>query len=125
MKTIVHEHDNIKIVEVLPDSVILNTSQEALDLMMTFFPLGIRKMILHRKHINPDFFVLHTGLAGEILQKFVNYRVQLAIVGDFKNRTSSGLRALISESNRGTQMFFLDDVEMAKKVLFARPGRGS
>ena len=123
MKTILHEHNNIKIVEVLSDSVILNTPREAVDLMMSFFPLGIRKMILHKENINPDFFVLRNGLAGEILQKFVNYRAQVAIVGDFKNLTSNGLRAFISESNRGNQVFFLANVEAAKKVLQARPGR--
>ena len=125
MKTILHEHNSIKIMEVLSDSVILNTPHEAVDLMMSFFPMGIRKMILHKENINPDFFLLHSGLAGEILQKFVNYRVQLAIVGDFKNLTSNGLRTLILESNRGNQVFFLEDVEEAKKFLLARPGRDS
>ena len=30
--------------------------------------------------LGPDFFNLQTGLAGELIQKFVNYRVRVAIV---------------------------------------------
>ncbi|MGL1447015.1 DUF4180 domain-containing protein, partial [Vibrio parahaemolyticus] len=30
----------------------------------------------------PSFFDLHSGLAGEVVQKFANYRVGLVVVGD-------------------------------------------
>jgi len=47
------------------------------------------------------------------LQKFVNYHIKLAIVGDFKNITSEPLKAFVYESNRGNEIFFLEDVETA------------
>ncbi len=40
----------------------------------------------------PDFFRLSTGLAGEIVQKFVNYRFRLVIMGDFLNSFPRALR---------------------------------
>ncbi|MDX1687437.1 MAG: DUF4180 domain-containing protein [Candidatus Promineifilaceae bacterium] len=37
-------------------------------------------VLLTEEDLAPDFFNLRTGLAGELLQKFVNYRVRVAIV---------------------------------------------
>ena len=37
-------------------------------------------LVLDEKQISPDFFDLETGLAGQVLQKFVNYRAKLAII---------------------------------------------
>ena len=39
-----------------------------------------RRLILSERDLGPDFFNLQTGLAGELIQKFVNYRVRVAIV---------------------------------------------
>ena len=37
-------------------------------------------LVLDEKDITPDFFDLKTGLAGQVLQKFVNYRTKLAVI---------------------------------------------
>lgn len=37
-------------------------------------------LILDEEDLSPVFFDLKSGLAGELLQKFVNYRVPLALV---------------------------------------------
>ncbi len=65
--------------------------------------------------LTDDFFELKTGLAGEVAQKFVNYRLHLVIVGDIEARVdeSVSLRAWVTESNRGRQLWFvptLDDL---------------
>jgi Domain of unknown function (DUF4180) len=59
----------------------------------------------------PEFFDLRTGLAGAVLQKFVNYHLRLAVVGDIAHhlRASAALRALVAESNRGGQVWFVAD----------------
>lgn len=64
-------------------------------------------LILPREALNEDFFRLSTGLAGEALQKFVNYKMKVAIVGDFSPYTSKPLQDFIRESNRGKTVFFL------------------
>jgi hypothetical protein len=119
MKITIHEQGGQKIAEVASDSVIINNEQDALDLMVEPALAGAKKIIIYQKNIVPGFFDLGTRLAGEILQKFVNYRVKLAVVGDFKNVESDSLKAFIYESNRGNQIFFLDDLETAKTRLFA------
>ena len=37
-------------------------------------------LMLDESQLGPDFFDLRTGLAGEVFQKFTNYRVRLALV---------------------------------------------
>ena len=55
------------------------------------------------------FFDLRTGVAGEYAQKFVNYRLRVAVVGDISDHLerSDALRAFVTESNRGRQLWFL------------------
>jgi len=53
----------------------------------------------------------------------VNYRMKLAIVGDFSRYTSKSLQDFIRESNRGNQVFFTDTVEAALRRLQGE-GRG-
>jgi hypothetical protein len=59
-----------------------------------------------------DFFRLRTGLAGETIQKFVNYRIGLTIVGDVSAFTqdSAALRDFINESNRGQHVWFVSGI---------------
>jgi len=49
---------------------------------------------------------LSTGLAGEILQKFINYHIKIAIYGDYSNYTSKPLKDFIYECNHGKDFFF-------------------
>ena len=71
------------------------------------------KMVLSKACLDEAFFRLSSGLAGEVLQKFVNYQMRLAIVGDFSQYTSKPLRDFIYESNQGTQVGFWPTEEAA------------
>ena len=64
-----------------------------------------------------SFFVLSTGVAGEILQKFINYRFKAAIYGDYTGYTSKPLQDFIRESNRGRDFFFVSTQEAALQKL--------
>lgn len=92
--------------------------QSALDLIMTVqYETGCSKIILRKGSVAEPFFILSTGVAGEILQKFINYRVKVAIVGDYSRYTSKPLRDFMYESNRGKDIFFLPTLEEAVQRL--------
>lgn len=94
--------------------VVIWDTQSALDLMMTVqYETGCSRLALPKQQIAEAFFDLRTGLAGEILQKFVNYRMKLAIYGDFSVYTSKALRDFIYESNQGRDICFASDRETA------------
>jgi hypothetical protein len=61
--------------------------------------------------LDPAFFDLSSGLAGDIVQKFANYRQRLAVVGDISDALaeSGALRDFVRESNRGRQLWFVAD----------------
>ncbi|ARC28011.1 DUF4180 domain-containing protein [Bacillus toyonensis] len=67
--------------------------------------------------ISEDFFDLKTRLAGDILQKFINYKVKIAIVGDFSMYTSKSLKDFIYECNKGNNIFYLATEQQAIEKL--------
>lgn len=73
--------------------------------------------------LDQRFFQLRTGLAGEIMQKFVNYRLRLAVVGDISAyvEASTALRDLVVESNRGNHVWFVRDLDDLDHHLSAPP----
>ena len=62
--------------------------------------------------LGADFLRLSTGVAGHVLQKLVNYRLQVAVLGDVSAAVarSEPLRDFVRESNRGTTVWFVDDL---------------
>jgi hypothetical protein len=107
----------VAVAEIISDEILIREVQDALDIMGDCNYQGANKMILHEKNFIPAFFDLKTGIAGEILQKFSTYQVQLAIVGDFSKYTSKSLTDFIFESNKLGRINFVDSVEEAKKKL--------
>ena len=112
MEVITHTINDIKIAEVNSPEIIINNAEDGLDLLGNLYYQDFDKIIIHEQNINPDFFDLKNGMAGEILQKFSNYRIRLIIVGDF-NFTSQSIKDFIYESNNGKQVNFLSTVEEA------------
>ncbi|MFA5186144.1 MAG: DUF4180 domain-containing protein [Patescibacteria group bacterium] len=122
MTVTIHEKNGLRVAEMNSDSVVLDKVQDALDLMVNPGVPSPKAIILHERNINPEFFDLSTRLAGEILQKFVNYQVRLAIVGGFSDVKSESLRDFIRECNRGNHFYFMETVEDAVDALVGDRG---
>ena len=98
--------------------ICIRDAQSALDFLMTVsYETGCDSIVINKEAITPDFFILSTGSAGEILQKFINYRCKLAIVGDFSGYTSKPLKDFMYESNNGRDIFFVSSEEEAIQKL--------
>ncbi len=112
------KENRVEIAVVNSSEVVITDLQSALDFMATVtHETGCNRIILNKAAICKDFFNLKTRLAGEILQKFVNYNVKLAIIGDYSGYTSTSLENFIYESNNGKHIFFLADEEQAVAKL--------
>lgn len=100
------------------DDILITDAQSALDLMATVrYETGCDGIALPKSSVTEDFFVLSTGVAGEILQKFVNYHCKLAIIGDYSGYTHKPLLDFIYESNKGRHVFFVKTAEDAIQKL--------
>jgi hypothetical protein len=96
---------------VLPPEVKLETSEAVLDRMGEAWFEGCVGMIVPKECFPESFFDLKTGFAGEILQKFSNYRMRIAVIGDFSSYMSKSLKDFIYECNNGSIVFFKNTVE--------------
>lgn len=112
-----HIRNDKKIAEVISENLLIQNASDSLDLMGNLYYQDVDKIVLHQKNITPEFFDLKNGLAGEMLQKFSNYRVRLAIVGDFSNYTSKSITDFLFESNKMGQINFVPSVDDALAVL--------
>lgn len=116
--TILRKDESIVYIE--SDDIIIMDSQSALDFMMTVkYETGCSKIVLNKKNTNEEFFRLSSGLAGEVLQKFINYHTKLAIIGDFSKYTSKSLHDFLYECNKGNDFFFVETLDQAIEKLSA------
>lgn len=112
-----HNINNITIAEVKSKNIIIDSAEGGLDLLGSIYYQGFDRMVMHEKNITPAFFDLKNGMAGEILQKFSNYRVRLVIVGNFSNYKSKSLTDFMYESNKGKNINFVNSITEALEIL--------
>ena len=117
-KTIIsHQTDGLTFLEIRSEEQFINNVQDVLDLFGELYGQYYDGIILYERNITHDFFDLQTKLAGEILQKFSNYRIRLVIVGDWSKYTSRSLEAFICESNKGKTVNFSSSPTEALELL--------
>jgi len=106
MDIVEHNLKHLKVAELQSENLLLNNLDDALQLMGDMYYNGYDAIIMNASLVTPDFFDLKTKLAGEILQKFSNYRMRLAILGDWSDNSSKSLSDFIRESNNGKLIYF-------------------
>ena len=100
------------------EEIVIADTQSALDLLMTAkYNLGTKNIVINKKLIKEEFFILSSGLAGDILQKYINYGGRIAIYGDYSHYTSKPLHDFIYESNKGYDVFFVAPEDEAVECL--------
>ena len=94
------------------------TAADGMDIIATaHYELSAAGCIIMKTALDETFFDLSTGLAGEIMQKFSNYRMKAAIVRDFSAYESNALKSFIYESNKIGHVLFLPTVDDALQAL--------
>ena len=117
MNFIIHALTGNKIAELPKGELEVYDVEEAVNILGNADYLGASAIIVYKEDIPDIFFDLSSGMAGDILQKFSNYRKRLAIVGDFSAYSSKSLRDFIYESNKTGQILFVSSLEEALAKL--------
>ena len=112
-----HQIGNKVIAELNDANILIRNAEDATDLIGDIGSSGCSRIIIPEENMHPDFFDLRNGIAGEILQKFSNYRFKVAVTGKFERFQKKSTRDFIRESNRGNLVCFVEDVETAIAVL--------
>ncbi|QXI30750.1 DUF4180 domain-containing protein [Pseudomonas vanderleydeniana] len=104
---------------------VLACEQDAQELIAVAWETGASLLAIPVGRLAPAFFDLRSGLAGVVLQKFVNYRLRVAIIGEIAvyTRGSEALAEFVSESNAGRSVWFLPSrADLQARLLLADQG---
>lgn len=117
MEFTINRKGNSAVAIISSEDIIIHSVNDALDLMANVRYQECDKMILRKEQITDDFFELKSGIAGEILQKYTNYQMRVAIVGEFTGYNSKSLNDFIYECNQGNKILFKSTVDEALSAL--------
>ena len=95
-----------------PDGPKLDGERAATDIIGEMFGSGAQLAAIPVGRLGEGFLTLGTRVAGGVVQKFVNYGVRVAFVGDISEAVarSDALRDFVRESNRGPHVWFVADL---------------
>ena len=103
------------------DGPALESERDATDVIGEVFGADAQLVAIPVERLSADFFALSTRKAGLFIQKFTNYRIRLAIVGEIGEHVSASqaLADFVRESNRGTAVWFVRDMDELEAKLAA------
>jgi hypothetical protein len=108
------------VLDCAPDGPKLRTGGDAVEVIGEALYQRADLVVIPVERLDPGFFTLATGIAGEIVQKFVNYRLRLAVRGDLSDHLagSASLRAFVQECDLGRHLWFVaDDDELGDRLV--------
>ena len=97
----------------------LGSGQDALDIIGQTYGIECDWVVVPTARLADAFFDLKSGAAGEFIQKFANYRLGLAIVGDISDRlaASQAFRSLVAEYENSRLVQFQPSLAALKAWL--------
>ena len=98
---------------VITDEIVIKDTQSIGFDCISTIRTDCDKLIVYKTCVADEIFDLSTGIAGEILQKFINYSKKISIVGDYSKYTSKALKDFIYECNNGNSIYFVPSIEEA------------
>ncbi|MEU7057114.1 DUF4180 domain-containing protein [Streptomyces sp. NPDC046197] len=103
----------VRVLRCAPGGPPLDGESAALDLIGDAMGRDAELVAVPVERVCEEFFRLRSGVAGAIVQKFVNYRLRLVVMGDISRHveSSAALRDFVYESNGGHQLWFLADAD--------------
>ncbi|MGG6313672.1 DUF4180 domain-containing protein [Paenibacillus macerans] len=113
---IVEKNDH-KIIVVASAEPPIGGGQDAIQLVEASIEHGTGLLVLHAEALSEDFFKLRTGVAGDILQKFVNFSLQAAVVVSSQSLIKGKMKELLAESKQGKVFRVFDSQDEAVEWL--------
>lgn len=117
MNYLIREIGNKKYIELISAANPLSTENDALDLIALCFEHGTILIMIHYAALSQDFFRLKTRVAGNMLQKFINYRIRTAAVIPGEIMGKGRLREMALETNKGNHFRMYESKKEAEEWL--------
>ena len=110
---LIHRGD-LRYLDALPHGSQIQGEQDALDWVGACGETGTNLPMLHAGNLPEAFFDLSSGVAGAILLKFSNYRIQVAAVLTPGLVGQGKFYEMVLEANRGSDFRVFFDLEKAE-----------
>ena len=116
------ENDPVTVKYLDEDGPVVSRPEDVSDLIGNAWYEHAEVIAMPVSRLDPEFFRLASGVAGDLTQKLVNYRLTLAVLGDISAfvEASGAFRDFVWESNRGDHVWFLADRAELEAKLAAR-----
>lgn len=111
------EITNGRYIEIFSCETPVQTVQDALDLVALCGEHDASRLMIHAAALSEEFFRLRTGVAGEILQKLVNYHIKMAAMLPDLAAMRGKFRDMAAEAGRGSQFRVFDNRQEAESWL--------
>lgn len=110
---VISETHGLRVLTYEQDEPTLGSEQDAVDLIGLAFSEEANVVVVPADRVVPDFYTLSTRILGDVVRKFQQYRIRLAVVGDITKYTASSeaFRAYVHETNKGRDIWFLQTEE--------------
>ena len=117
----VQEVAGVRVLTIDSDGSAIGSEQDATDLISQAWDRAATLVAVPAPRLAPEFLDLSSGRAGAFIQKFVNYRIHLAVVGDLSAALarSRALTDFVREANRGRAVWFVADLAALEQQLAA------
>ena len=106
------ERHGVRVLVLPGTGPVIGDEQSALDVIGQALGDEAEVVAVPVARLDPAFTHLASGVAGAVVQKFVNYRVRLVVVGplDHHGEPAGPVADWVREANAGRDLWFVDDL---------------
>ncbi|MBH5316321.1 DUF4180 domain-containing protein [Paenibacillus sp. GSMTC-2017] len=113
----IRELESTKYIELISTTDPLSTENDALDLVALCWEHETNALMIHYVALSEDFFKLRTKLAGNMIQKFINYGIKVAAIIPQETIQKGRFKEMAMEMNKGNHFRMYESNEEAEKWL--------
>lgn len=113
----IRQIDNKKYIELISTTEPLSSENDALDLISLCWQHEAYALMIHYEVLSEDFFKLKTKVAGNIIQKFINYNIKAATIVPHETIQKGRFKEMAMEMNKGNHFRLYESSEEAEKWL--------
>ncbi|MGH9686325.1 MAG: DUF4180 domain-containing protein [Candidatus Acidiferrales bacterium] len=118
-----HELHGVRVFELAAEGPQIRTTRDATYVVSEAFAQSVPWLAIPVARLDDDFFRLRTGVAGEVVSKFVAYGMRTAFICDISQCVAGGdsFRDFVLEANRGKDFWFVTSLdELSQRLVRAQ-----
>lgn len=113
----IREIENKKYIELISTADPLSTENSALELIALCWEHDAHLLMVHYSALSEDFFKLKSKVAGNIIQKFINYNIKTVAVIPVEIMEKGRFKEMALETNKGNHFRMYENKVEAERWL--------